>query len=696
MPPRPKRIPHELKVHGDVRIDDYYWVNNREDPDVLELLRLENEYFDLMTSHLAELKEAIYNEILERIVQDERSLPVLKGSYAYSTLMRKGMSYPIHTRRKKDSPGALELSDPTAQPPNDEEVIVDQNVEAQGHDYFSLGGIEISPSEELAAVLFDYEGNEIYTLKVKNIKANTYLSDEIEEVSTSMAWSKDCKYIFYTKLDAAMRPFELWQHEIGSKASQDQLIYREDDEAFFLSISTTKDDSWLLLELNSKISSEIRVLRTDEPSSVWTLIEKRHEDFEYHIDHIEMGGIGYFLVLTNHDALNFKLCLAPCDQPSLEHWVDLIEYDPSIRTEDLEVFKNFVVVSQRKDAAKRLLVIDLNNKKQRVIESNQSVGVVSPTGNADIGLDFIRYKMETLNRPEAIFDEKLDGSSPPELRFQRPVKNIDLDKFASYRLFATSEDGTKIPISLIEPINASMSNRQSRPLVLYAYGAYEISIDPWFSPARYSLLERGGIFAIAHVRGGGEMGRSWYEEGKFEKKSNTFKDLVTVSKYLIDNGYTSPDQLVIRGGSAGGLTVGAAANLAPDLFKGVVAEVPFVDVLTTMSDPSLPLTVIEWDEWGNPIENENIYFEMKAYSPYDNVKKDVKYPAIFATGGWSDPRVGYFEPTKWVQKLRNSHDENIAILRMELSAGHGGASGRYRQWEDEAQVLAWIIDITKA
>ncbi|NNN20472.1 MAG: S9 family peptidase, partial [Acidimicrobiales bacterium] len=465
LPPQPKRIPHELKLHGDVRIDDYYWINNREDPDVLELLRAENEYFDSMTSHLVGLKDTIYSEILERIVQDERSLPVLKGSYSYSTLMREGMSYPIHTRRKKDSPGALDLTDPMAPPANDEEVIIDQNVEALGHDYFSLGGIEISPSEDLAAVLFDYEGDEVYTLKIKSIGANTYLSDEIEEVSTSMAWSKDCKYIFYTKLDAAMRPFELWRHEIGAEVSQDQLIYREDDEAFFLSISTTKDDTWLLLELNSKISSEIRVLKSGEPASAWTLIEKRHEDFEYHIDHIAIGDISYFLVLTNHNALNFKLCLAPCDQPSLENWVDLTEYDPSIRTEDFEVFRDYVVLSQRKDATKRLLVIDVNSKKERVIESNQSVGVVSPTGNADIGLDFIRYRVETLNRPEAIFDEKLDGSKPPELRFERPVKNINTDKFVSTRLFATSEDGTQIPISLIESKDASIGARQSRPLV---------------------------------------------------------------------------------------------------------------------------------------------------------------------------------------------------------------------------------------
>jgi oligopeptidase B len=691
-PPVPARRPVELEAHGDVRIDDWYWLADKEDPAVIEHLVAENTYTEAVTAATADLRDQLFKEMVARIEETDLSVPARKGQWLYYSRTVEGSSYGIHCRRPAGTGDEAE---------GDEEVILDENILAEGHDYFAIGNLAISPDHRWLAYSTDTSGGERYTMRFRDLDNGDESTESLGDTSYGVAWANDNATVFFVRVDEAMRPHQLWRHQVGTDPSGDVLVYEEPDERYYLGVGRTKDDRYILCGLDSKVTSEVRVLSANDPGGQFTIIEPRRQGIEYSVDHDrgdpDKGRQGRFLIVTNDGAEDFRLMAAPDDAPGRASWTEVIPAREGIRLDAVDPFANHLVVYEREDGETRIRVIDAVTGVSTPVDQPETPSTVWGGANPEYDSTTLRYEYTSLVTPRSVFDLDLE-TGQLELRKRQPVLgDFDPNRYTTERRWARAEDGIRVPISLVYRTDLVAAGSRA-PCLLYGYGSYEASMDPTFSSLRLSLLDRGFVFAIAHVRGGGEMGRRWYEDGKFLSKPNTFSDFVACARTLVDEGWTSPDRLVARGGSAGGLLMGAVANLAPDLFRAIVAEVPFVDCLTTILDDTLPLTVLEWEEWGNPVEDPEVYAVMKAYSPYDNVRsvdqdgEAVRYPDILATGGLSDPRVGFWEPAKWVAKLRTANPENRVLLKTEMEAGHGGPSGRYDAWKDEAFVYAFILE----
>jgi oligopeptidase B len=715
VPPAPQRRPVELVSHGDVRIDDWYWLRNHEDPEVIAHLEAENAYTGAVMASTSALQEALFTEMVARIKETDLSVPVRKGPWLYYSRTREGSSYAIHCRRPVPPEGTPPpAADGTGDSEEDsgpfegEVILLDENALAEGHDYFALGHFDISPDHRWLAFSTDTTGGERFTMSFLDLESGKSAPEALSDTSYGAAWANDNATVFFTRVDEAMRPFQVWRHRVGTDPSEDVLLYEEADDHFYLGVGRTRDDRFVLLVLDSKVTSEVWSLSADEPLGTFAVIEPRCHGIEYAVDHDRgdeaAGRVGRFLIVTNHEAEDFRLVEAPDDAPGRDNWREVIPGRPGVRLEGVEAFDGHMAVSEREGGEPGVRIVGYRDGSSEPVTKAEVPSTIWAGANPEYETSTLRYEYTSLATPHSVYERDLSSGEATLLKRQPVLGDFDPSHYATERRWARAEDGTEIPLSLVyrrDRVSTPGSPGGSPggvPCLLYGYGSYEISIDPTFSSLRLSLLDRGFLFAIAHVRGGGEMGRAWYEEGKMAAKPHTFSDFVSCARSLIDEGWTSPDRLVGRGGSAGGLLIGAVANLAPELFRALVAEVPFVDCLTTILDDSLPLTVTEWEEWGNPVESQEIYRVMKSYSPYDNVRsvddagKPVRYPDILATAGLSDPRVGFWEPTKWVAKLRAANPDNRVLLKTEMGAGHAGPSGRYDAWREEAFVQAFILD----
>jgi oligopeptidase B len=677
-PPAAKRVPSVRTLHGEEVVDEYAWLLDRDDPDTVAYLEAENAYTEASMAHLGDLKERLFQEIKGRVQETDLSVPSRKGPWWYYTRTVEGLQYPIFCRRS------------TPEDDDDEQVLLDGNELAGDSPYFALGTFEVSPDHGLLAYSTDFDGDETYTLRFKDLETGELLPDEIPNTYYGTAWSADASVFFYTTLDDAKRPYRLWRHRLGTPLADDELVHEEKDERFYASVDLSRSERFVIFHLGSAVTSEVWVLPSDDPLAEFSVVEPRRQGVEYSVEHQGER----FLVLTNDDAENFRLVEAPVSAPGRDNWVDVLAHRPDTRLDHVDAFAGRLVVHFRRDGLTGLRVIRTPDGETHDIEFPEPVYTVGPGANPEYDTPTFRLNYTSLVTPASVFDYDVKGRELT-LRKQQPVLGgYDPSQYESHREWAVAEDGTRIPISLVH--RRGVARDGTAPGMLYGYGSYEASMDPAFRVTRLPLLDRGFVYAIAHIRGGGEMGRRWYEDGKLLAKVNTFTDFVASARHLIEQGYTSADRLAIRGGSAGGLLMGAVANLAPDTFRAVVAEVPFVDALNTICDPSLPLTVMEWEEWGNPLEDPDIYRCMRSYSPYENIANR-GYPAILATAGLNDPRVGYHEPAKWVARLRATKtDDNLLLLKTEMGAGHGGPSGRYDAWRDEAFVLAFVVDVVGA
>jgi oligopeptidase B len=696
MPPPPSapRRPHRLEAHGDVRVDDWYWLNEKDNPEVITYLEAENRYAEALLAPTAELQEQLFEGIKSRVQEDDVSVPSRHHRYWYWSATEEGAQYAryhrlLDERRELDSLGALDQARSGTG-----EVVLDENVLAQGEEYFSLGVFDIDPTERILAYATDTDGSELYDLRFKDLDSGKDLDDVIEAVYYGSAWAATEPVFFYVRPDEAMRPYQVWSHRLGSDPANDRLVYEEPDERFFVGVAKTRSERFIIIHIESKLTSEVRYLDTALPDDEPKVVLRREQGVEYDVEHALWPGLGdVWLLRTNladesgQVATNFALRLLPIGTDDTSRV--LIEHRKDTKIEGVEAFERHVIVAERREGLEHLRVIVLDDLAQHILEQPDPVYSLTGALNAEWTTSVYRFGYTSLVTPISTIEYDIANLTRTTVKVQPVLGGYDATRFTSERIWAKAPDGVRVPISLVRRADVPLDS--SAPLLLYGYGSYEVNIDPTFSIARLNLLERGVIFAIAHIRGGGELGREWHEDGRLEHKKNTFTDFIACAEHLIAEKYSSPDRLVIRGGSAGGLLVGAVINERPDLFAGVVAEVPFVDVLTTMSDASLPLTVTEWEEWGNPVDDASMYELMKSYSPYDNVQ-DVEHPAMFVTGGLNDPRVGYWEPAKWVAKMRTmSKTTRPILLRTEMGAGHGGVSGRYDAWRDEARVQAFIL-----
>ncbi len=678
---------------GDERVDPWFWLRERDDPEVLEYLEAENAYTDAVLAHLAPLRARLYDEIAARVQQTDASAPTRRGDHEYFLRTIEGLQYDVHCRRLAGSPA---LPDPFAAPgaPEGEEVVLDENALAEGQEYLAVGDLAISPDQRLAAYSVDTTGGERYELRFRDLTTGADLPDVVPDTYYGLAWANDARTVLFTRPDESMRPWQVWRHTVGTPTAHDVLVHQEDDDRFFVAITRARTGRVLVLTVASKVTSEVYLIDADDHAAAPVIVEPREQGHEYHVEH-HVGPAGDRLfVLTNRDGFdNFALEVTDRATPGRSHWSTVVAHRDDVRLEDVDAFADRVIVSERADAHERLRVLDLGvdglTLDDHFISPRDDVGSMWMGSNPDYDAPALRYGYTSLVMPASAYDFD-PATRTSTLVKQQPVIGYDPEHYESQRVWATAPDGARVPISMVWRRDTRRAD--GNPMLLYGYGSYEVSIDPSFSSARVSLLDRGVVFAIAHVRGGGELGRQWYEQGKYFAKTNTFSDFVASAAHVVAEGITSPDRLAARGGSAGGLLMGAVANLAPSQFRAIVAEVPFVDCLTTILDESLPLTVTEWEEWGDPVHDPALYDYMKSYSPYDNVEaKD--YPAMLVTGGLNDPRVQYWEPAKWVAKLRATKtDDRPLVLKMEMGAGHSGPSGRYDAWRDESFVFAFLLE----
>jgi len=690
---------------------------DRENEEVLQLLQAENTFLAESFASLKPLENELYNEIKARIEETDISVPVRKGDWWYYERTKEGLSYPISCRLRVSGD---DTTPPTIDPNIaivGEQIILDENIEAQGHDFLSVGVLAVSPNDEWLAVGVDFEGNERHTVTIRSLTGGEPLLDTLEDVYYGFAWAMDSRHFFYTRVDDAMRPWQLWRHELSTPTSDDVLVYEEPDAQYSISVGRSRDDRVIVNFLGSSTTTEVHFVDATRPTDAFQLLEERRHGIEYGVEHfVDASNVAWWLKTTNEGAKDFRLLVREVDQPA---WRELIPERPGNRLDGVEAFSNFLALSERVDGCAAVRIAKLDSgidpfgndllERSTLVQGDVQPSTVGLGANPNYMTTQLRVGITSLVTPRLVADVDITSGEKIVRKQQKVLGDFDANNYVTTRLWVKASDGQNIPVSLVArrgvvspSPDGDLLPTTPAPFLLYGYGSYEISIDPSFSSMLLSLLDRGVIFAIAHVRGGGEMGRSWYESGKLAQKPTTFSDFVTVARFLIDNGWTTSEQLAARGGSAGGLLMGAVMNLAPDLFHCVVAEVPFVDVLTTMLDDSLPLTVGEWEEWGNPDASASAYRTMKSYSPYDNVVASnhdgsaIEYPHLFASGGLNDSRVGFWEPAKWVLKLRDANPKNIAYLKTEMGAGHGGPSGRYDAWRDEAQVLAFILgEITK-
>jgi oligopeptidase B len=673
-PPVAEQRPVVHELHGDRRVDEYAWLRERNDPAVIAHLDAENAYTDAVTAPAAELRGRLYDEIVGRIQQTDESAPVPQGPWLYSLRTEEGRQYPILCRRPRSGEGDGEV-----------QAILDQNLLAEGHDYLRVGDAAVSPDQRLLAYTVDVNGSELFRLRIRDLETGRDLDDDVERVYYSLAWASDNQTVLYTRPDDAMRPWQVWRHRVGTPAESDTLVLQEDDDRFFADVSRTRSGALLLISLGSKVTSEVWMLDAAQPDAGARIVAPRRQGHEYSVDHHDDD----LYIVSNDGAVNFRLMRAPLASPGQEHWRELIPHRADVKLDGIDLFAQHLVLYERAGGMRRITVGSVDATDTQVVAQPESVYVASPGSNREWDTDVLRFDYSSLVTPPSAIDYDMRTRSRTVVKEQPVLGGYDRSRYVTERLWATAPDGVQVPMSVVRRSDVPLDG--SAPALLYGYGSYEISTEPSFSSSRLSLLDRGVVYAIAHIRGGGEMGRRWYDDGKLMHKRNTFTDFIACADHLVSSGYTSRDRLGIRGGSAGGLLIGAVMNLRPDLAAVALAHVPFVDVVTTMLDDTLPLTVTEYEEWGNPNEPE-AYAYMRSYSPYDNVAA-VDYPAVLATGGLNDPRVGFWEPAKWVARLRErGTGARPVLLQMEMGAGHGGPSGRYEAWRKEAYALAFLLD----
>jgi oligopeptidase B len=682
-PPIAKTLPVQRSHHGDTVVDCYGWLRDRQDPATIAYLEAENAYTEAATAHLAGLRTAVFDEVKSRTQETDMSVPVRKGGFWYYHRTEEGKQYEIHCRcavaaGAADPPAILDGA-----PPAGEQVLLDGNELVGAAGYLDLGTVDVSPDGRLLAYSVDFAGDERFTLGVKDLDRGEVLADQVPGTFYGSAWSADGSVLFYLTVDDAWRPCQVWRHVVGTPVSDDRVVFAEPDERFWVGVRLTRSTRCVLIDVRSKVTSEVWYIPADDPMAEPAVVAPRRPGVEYSVEHSGEE----FLILHNSGAEDFALASTPDSAPGA--WAPVLEHRPGTRLLRVDAFARHLVVSLRRDGLTGLRVLPQDGSAEYDIAFPEPIYTVRPDANPEHDTEQFRLRYTSLVTPESVYDCDLRTGSLL-LRKRRPVLGgYDPAEYVQQRDFATAPDGTRVPISLVHRRGTARDG--SAPCVLYGYGAYESSADPRFTVSRLSLLDRGVVFAIAHVRGGGELGRRWYTGGKLLAKANTFTDFVACARHLASAGWTSPRRLVARGGSAGGLLMGAVANLAPDAFSGIVAQVPFVDALNTILDPSMPLTVTEWEEWGNPLTDPEVYAYMKSYSPYENVAAR-PYPAILAMTSLNDTRVRYHEPAKWVARLRAVAPAATVLLKTQLQGGHAGPSGIYDTWREEAFVLAWIVD----
>lgn len=672
VPPVAKQRPVTTTLHGETRVDEYAYFRDRNDPETIPYLEAENRYTDAMMAHTVELQTKLYDEMLARIKEDDSGVPVKRGDWWYYSRTETGKAYPIFVRRRGSESAA-------------EEVYFDQNKEAEGFAFYQLGGMEVSPDHNRLAVLVDTNGYEDFVLRVKDLRTGEWLADRIEKLSWGLAWANDNRTIFYMTPDSAKRGDQVWRHEVGTPRSRDVSVYQDTDVLFNVGVSRSRSGQWILISSGSFTSSEWHVVPAAAPAQKPRLLAARRPGIEYEVE----AGAEHFYIVTNEGARNFKVMRAPFTDPSPRNWTEWLPHREDVFVEGVLPFNRHVVVQGRREGLRRLTIAEPITGERHEVEFPEPAYGVFLAGNPEFDTSTLRFTYSSLITPNTVYDYSMVTRSRELKKRDEVLGGYDAGRYAVERISARARDGTMVPISLVYRRNFQRDGR--RPLLLYAYGSYGSTTEPTFNSQRFSLIDRDFIYAIAHVRGGQEMGRGWYDDGKMMKKMNTFTDFIDVADHLVRERYTSPDRLAANGGSAGGLLMGAIANLRPDLFKVIVADVPFVDVINTMLDASIPLTAQEWEQWGNPAKKAE-YDYMKAYSPYDNVTEQ-RYPRLLITSGVNDSRVAYWEPTKWVARLRaKAVGTNPILLKMNMGAGHGGSSGRYERLRETAFRYAFIID----
>ncbi|MCF3939282.1 S9 family peptidase [Gordonia tangerina] len=702
--PVAKKVPSERTHHGDTFVDDYEWLRDKDDPEVIAYLEGQNAFTESHTAQLDGLRKDIFGEIKSRTQETDMSVPSRRGQYWYYARTEEGKQYAIRCRCPIVDPDDWtppEVAADASLP--GEEVLLDANVEADGHDFFSLGGLTVSDDGNWLAYSTDIVGDERYTLRFKDLRSGELLDDVIPNTAGGAVWSADAKHVFYQTVDDAWRPDTVWRHDIGADAD-DVRVFHEPDERFWVGMGATRSDKYLMIGVGSKITTEVYVLAADDPTGEFRSVAPRVDGVEYSVEHAVIDGTDQFIIVHNEirdgvKAENFAIDIAPVDDPTDRR--ELIAHDPDRRIEDLDAFRDYLVLSYRRAALPKLAIADLRGidgiptlTDFHEVEFREELCSAGLAANPEWVTPKLRIGYGSFVDPTEVLDLDVATGELVLLKRQPVLGGYDAADYVQTREWATAGDGTRIPLSIVR--RTTVDANRPAPLLLYGYGSYETSIDPSFSVSRLSLLDRGVVFALAHVRGGGEMGRYWYDNGKTLTKKNTFTDFVDAARHLVDTQWTTPQQMVAEGGSAGGLLMGAVTNLAPELFNGILASVPFVDALTSILDPSLPLTVIEWDEWGNPLHDPDVYAYMRSYSPYENVEAK-PYPPILALTSLNDTRVLFTEAAKWVARLQElSTSGNPILLKTEMSAGHGGVSGRYKQWEEVAFELAWILQQTGA
>lgn len=695
--PIAKKIPHELSIHGDVRIDDYFWLNQRENPEVIDYLNQENLYQEEMMSDTQDLQNQLFEEMLGRIKQDDVSYPVKKNGYYYYTRYEKGKEYPIYCRRKDNMD-------------NPEQVFLNCNEMAEGYHYFDIGAYSVSPNNELLAYSVDTVSRRQYDIYFKNIVETSHddisssdeilFPDVIKNTTGNMVWANDNKTVFYSTKDETLRSCKIMRHKLGDNPDNDELVYFEEDTAFSCFVGKSKSRKYIMIVSESTLSSEVRFLDADNPFDDFKIFQERQNNHLYGVGHYEDN----FYILTNADgARNFKIMKTPVAKTEKENWIEIIPHRDDVLLEDFDLFSEFLVMEERKEGLVKIRIMSWQALESRVethgslssncdtdfyIDFGEPTYTAYSLGNPDFDSHMLRYGYNSMTTPASLFEFDMKNKTSVLLKRQEVVGGYEPSDYITERLYAPSHDGVMVPISLV--YKKGLEKNGDNNLVLYGYGSYGSSMDPYFSSVRLSLLDRGFVWAIAHIRGGEELGRQWYEDGKLLKKKNTFLDFIYCGKYLVDQGYTNNNKMFAMGGSAGGLLVAAVANMAPEMWRGIIAQVPFVDVLTTMLDETIPLTTGEYDEWGNPNKKE-YYDYMKSYSPYDNVERKA-YPAMLVTTGFHDSQVQYWEPAKWVAKLRDMKTDNNPIyLKTNMDFGHGGASGRFEAIREIALEYAFML-----
>jgi oligopeptidase B len=683
--PVAEKQPKQMVTHGDTTVDNYFWMRlsdeqkNAEKPDaqtqkVLDYLNAENDYREKMMSHTDSFQNRIFEEIKGRIKQTDMSVPYKENGYFYITRYEEGKEYPIHARKKE-----------TLEAP--EEIMLNVNELAEGYEYFAIGGRTVSPDNKILAYSEDTVSRRQYTVRFKDLMTGKNLDDIIPNTTGGVVWANDNKTVFYTKKDAALRSYQIYRHTLGAPLKSDKLVFHEKDETFNAFIYKSKSKKYLILGSAATLSQEYQVLEADNPTGNFRMFQPRERKLEFDISHY---GDKWYIRTNKDDAKNFKIMVTPESATTKENWTDLMPYDKNILIDGIDIFKDHMVISERKDGITQLRIRPWDGKNEHYVEFGEASYTTGTGINPEFETDLLRLDYTSLTTPNTTYDYNVKTKKLELLKQQEVIGNFNAADYASERQMVKAQDGTMVPLSIV--YKKGFKKDGTRPILLYAYGSYGYSMDPYFSSARLSLLDRGFGFAIAHIRGGQEMGRQWYEDGKLLKKKNTFTDFIDCGDYLIKEGYAAKDKLFAEGGSAGGLLMGAVMNMKPEIWRGVIAAVPFVDVINTMLDESIPLTTGEFDEWGNPKVKE-YYDYMKSYSPYDNVEAKA-YPATLVTTGYWDSQVQYWEPAKWVAKLREMKtDKNPLLMYCNMDTGHGGASGRFRALRETAMEYAFLLDL---